>query len=465
MSKSKGNIVDPWDVLNAHGADAFRWYLYTSGPPGEPRRFSSDLVGEVVKKFWSTLWNTYSFFVTYANLDGWTPASEQPPVSSRDLLDQWVLAELHRLTKVVTDAYEDYDATGATRPVQEFVEQLSNWYVRLSRRRFWKSESDADKLGAYATLYECLTTIAKLIAPAAPFLSEALYRNLVAGTDKGAVDSVHLSQWPEYDQKLIDKSLLDEMALVQRLVRLGLAARQTAKMRVRQPLAGAEFVLRDSDEAGTVEKYSDLIMSELNVKRVGTTSAETASGMVSLRYELNPLPRLLGKKFGADFSRVQKALKGGDQDFVRPVAEALQAEKPATFSLDGDSFEVTPEEVEVRTFTEIAEGYGVADDSGYWSVVDATLTDSLVNEGLAREVVRRVQNMRRNADFNIADNITVVYTASARLTQAIEQFSDYIRAETLSVSLESGEMNGDLHTEEFDIDGETLKIGVQRVQS
>ena len=170
MSKSKGNMVDPWDVLNAHGADAFRWYLFTSGPPGEPRRFSKDLVGEVVSKVWLTLWNTYSFFVTYANIDNWSPNSVIPPVSERDEMDRFVLAELHQLVKQVTEAFDTYDVPGATRPVQAFIEMLSNWYVRLSRRRFWKSESDTDKLGAYATLYECLTTVAKLIAPTMPFV-------------------------------------------------------------------------------------------------------------------------------------------------------------------------------------------------------------------------------------------------------------------------------------------------------
>jgi isoleucyl-tRNA synthetase len=191
MSKTKGNIVDPWTV--AEHARGRPWYLYTAGPPGESRRFSVDLVGEVVKKFWSTLWNTYSFFVTYANLDGWTPASPKPPLDRRDVLDRWVLAELHQLVKGVTAAYEDYDVTNATRPIQAFVEELSNWYVRLSRRRFWKSESDDDKLGAYATLYECLATVAKLIAPAMPFLSDAMYRNLVAEAYILASDSVHLS--------------------------------------------------------------------------------------------------------------------------------------------------------------------------------------------------------------------------------------------------------------------------------
>ncbi|MCC6804345.1 MAG: class I tRNA ligase family protein, partial [Anaerolineae bacterium] len=235
MSKSKGNMVNPWDVLNLHGADAFRWYLFTSGPPGEPRRFSIDLVGEVVSKVWLTLWNTYSFFVTYANLDGWTPSSAIPPVSERDQLDRFVIAELHQLVANVTEAFDSYDVPGATRPVQAFIEMLSNWYVRLSRRRFWKSESDTDKLSAYATLYECLTTLSWLIAPTMPFVADALYRNLVVGAVEGQPESVHLALWPEYDPALVDQQLIDEMRLVQRLVSLGRAARETVKLGVRQP--------------------------------------------------------------------------------------------------------------------------------------------------------------------------------------------------------------------------------------
>ncbi len=462
MSKTKGNIVDPWSVLDVHGADAFRWYLYTSGPPGEPRRFSAELVGEVIKKFWSTLWNTYSFFVTYANLDGWTPASPPPPVAERDPLDRWVLAELHRLVRDVTKAYDEYDVPGATRPVQVFVEALSNWYVRLSRRRFWKSESDSDKLGAYATLYECLVTVAKLIAPAMPFLSEALYNNLVYEMDAKAPMSVHLTRWPAHDPALIDERALADMALVQRLVSLGLAARMTAKQRVRQPLPRAEFALRDAAETPVIERLADLIQSELNVKAVGVVRADDARSLVSVIYSLNPLPQLLGKKYGKDFRRLQSALREGEQAFVRPVAEALLRGENAQVAVDGDVFEVTPEEVEVKALREVTEGYALAEEAGYVAVLDTRLTPKLINEGLAREVVRRVQTMRRDADFNINDAIVITYAAGDQLAAAIEQHAGYICAETLGEALLQGAPGDGFYAETFDIDGDELVVGVRR---
>ncbi|NDJ76894.1 MAG: isoleucine--tRNA ligase, partial [Chloroflexi bacterium] len=252
MSKSVGNIVEPWGVLDTYGADAFRWYMYTAGPPGEPRRFSVELVGEVVRNFYLTLWNVYSFFVTYANIDGFDPASEVIPVAERDSLDRWILSELHTLTRDVTQAYQDYNVPGATRPIEVFVDRLSNWYLRRSRRRFWKTESDTDKLAAYQTLYECVVMVAKLLAPSMPFLSEALYRNLVTNNFSDEPESVHLAQWPAADETLIDERLMDDMRLAQKLVSLGHAARNSASLKVRQPLAEAVFVVRYPAEQDVV---------------------------------------------------------------------------------------------------------------------------------------------------------------------------------------------------------------------
>ncbi|MBN1963937.1 MAG: isoleucine--tRNA ligase, partial [Anaerolineae bacterium] len=321
MSKSRPEtFVEPWQVFDTCGADTFRWYMYTSGPPGEPRRFSLEVVEEIVAKFYLTLWNTYSFFVTYANLDGWTPDQAAPPVAKRDPLDRWLLAELHNLNRRVTEAIEDYDVPGATRPVEEFCERLSNWYVRLSRRRFWKTEDDADKASAYATLYEVLVTLAHLLAPSMPFLAEIMYQNLVRSNgNAGVPDSVHLAAWPEYDAALIDEKLLYDMELTQRLVSLGRAARESANLRVRQPLAEAAFNVRDDAERDAIATMSDLIAAELNVKRV---VALDGTGDV-VAYRLNPLPSVLGKKFGKNFPRVQKALREGALAEVEAWAKAL----------------------------------------------------------------------------------------------------------------------------------------------
>ncbi|MBC8098518.1 MAG: isoleucine--tRNA ligase [Armatimonadetes bacterium] len=466
MSKSKGNTIEPMDVMNLHGADATRWYIYTAGQPGDSRRFSMDLVGDVVKKFWSTLWNTYSFFVTYANIDGWTPDTPAPAVAERDVLDQWALAELHQLVRDVTEAYETYDVTGATRPVQAFVEELSNWYVRLSRRRFWKSSSDADKFGAYATLYECLVTVAKLIAPAMPLLSDKMYRNLVARGDTNAPESVHLAQFPEANPALINQPILDQMRVVMRLVSLGRAARDNAEIGVRQPLATAQFLTREPWEGDALLKLAELVKSELNVKNV--VVLQGAADVVT--YALNPLPRLLGKKFGGEFPALQKQMREGDPAQIRAWAQALQRGESITLDYDGKTYSATPEEVEVKQLS--AEGYAVAEDNGYLAALDTTLTEPLMREGLAREVVRRIQSTRKDADFEIEDTIAVVYEASDTLTQAIEQFADYIKTETLAVTLERGApVNGyyradfvphDDPKQDTSVKGEALALGVKR---
>jgi isoleucyl-tRNA synthetase len=462
MSKSRGNVVDPWDVMNQHGADAMRWYLYTSGQPGEPRRFSIDLVGEVVKKFYSTLWNTYSFFVTYANIDQWKPNSEAPPVSERDPLDQWLLAELHQMIKDVTRAYDSYDVPGATRPIQVFVENLSNWYVRLSRRRFWKGENDAEKLGAYATLYEVLVTLTKLLAPPMPLLADSMYRNLVTQFEPKAPQSVHLVDWPEFNPALIDEKAIKEMRLVQRLVSLGRAARETAEIGTRQPLASALFVTREKGESAAVDRLSELILGELNVKQLKVL--DSADEVVD--YVLNPLPSMLGRKFGKDFPRVQKALREGEKAQVQQWARTLNSGENVTLEIDGEPFEVTPEEVEVRQ--NAAEGFAVAEEQGYLAALDTQLTDELVMEGLAREVVRRIQSTRKDANFEIDDHIFVIYEASDRLAKAIEQFSDYIQTETLARSLEKREPDNGYYRADFTGDnavkGETLSLALKRVE-
>ena len=464
MSKSKGNIVDPWTVLEQTGADAFRWYLYTSGPPGEPRRFSINLVNEVIKKFWSTLWNTYGFFVTYANIDGWLPDQPALEPAQRDLLDQWLLAELHKLIKVVTDAFEDYDATNATRPIEDFVERLSNWYVRLSRDRFWKSEADNSKLSAYATLYEALCTIAQLLAPTMPFLSEEMYRNLVAEQFKALPESVHLSQWPPVDESLLNDALVDEMALVRRLVSLGLAARNAVQLGVRQPLASAQFALRDVAEAQVVGRHAALIRSELNLKRLDVMGADEAGEMsATTHYRLNPLPRFLGRKFGRDFKTVQAALRDGEQDFVRPYALQLLDGQDITLELDGAQFEILNQECEVKVNIETPPG--AVEDGGYMVILDTQLTPDLVAEGLARELIRRIQTLRKRADFALDDRIDIVYCeASDEVDDVLQLYRGYISSETLADSLQSGRLSPAYVSETVDVKGQVVTIGVRRAR-
>ena len=462
MSKSKGNIVDPWTVLEQTGADAFRWYLYTSGPPGEPRRFSINLVNEVIKKLWSTLWNTYGFFVTYANIDGWSPDQPAPEPAERDLLDQWLLAELHNLIQVVTDAFEDYDATNATRPIEDFVDRLSNWYVRLSRDRFWKSEVDASKLSAYATLYETLCTLAQLLAPTMPFLSEEMYRNLVAEQFSALPESVHLSQWPSVDESLLNDALLEEMALARRLVSLGLAARNAAQLGVRQPLASAQFALRDVAEAQAVERHAALIRSELNLKRLHVMGADEADEMsATTHYQLNPLPRFLGRKFGRDFKAVQAALRDGEQDFVRPYALQLLDGHDITLELDGAQFEILNQECEVKVSIETPPG--AVEDGGYMVILDTQLTPDLVAEGLARELIRRIQNLRKRADFALDDRIDIVYCdASDGVDDVLQLYRGYISSETLADTLQSGALTSAHVGETVDVKGQAVTIGVRR---
>ncbi|MEW6577658.1 MAG: isoleucine--tRNA ligase [Chloroflexota bacterium] len=457
MSKSLGNIVEPWSVLEKYGADAFRWYMYTAGPPGEPRRFSVELVGEVVRNFTLTLWNVYSFFVTYANLDGFDPRSAPVPASGRDPLDRWILSELHALVREVTQGYETYDVPRTTRPIEMFVDGLSNWYLRRSRRRFWKSESDADKLAAYQTLYECLVTLAKLLAPTMPFLSEAMYRNLVATADASAPESVHLAFWPACDKALIDEKLMADMRLAQKLVSLGHAARNSAGIKVRQPLAEAVFVVRYSAERDVVRDLAATIAEELNVKAVQV--AESAEAMVS--YSLNPLPQVLARVLRGDFPKVQRALREGAPADVQRWAKALLAGETISVEVDGQTYAITPEQCEV--VQSAAAGYAVAEEYGYVAALATTLTEELIQEGLAREFVRRVQSLRKDADFAISDRITVTYQASARLCDAVRAFTEVIGRETLADALVESEPEAGAHSAAFSFDDETVTIGVRRV--
>jgi isoleucyl-tRNA synthetase len=450
MSKSLGNIVQPWDVINLHGADALRWYLFTATPPGQERRFSSDLVGDVIRNFTLTLWNVYSFFITYANLDKPQALTVTAPTND---LDRWLLSELNVLVRDVTNAYETYDVTNATRPVEKFVETLSTWYVRRSRRRFWKNDSDSDKQAAYSTLYTALVTIAKLIAPAMPFLSEELYQNLVRSVDETAPESVHLAEWPKVMGEFIDESLNRDMGLIMRLVSLGHSARQKANRKVRQPLAEAAFSVGNPAERKALMNNVDVIADELNVKQVRLLDASTEA----LTHTVKPLPKQLGQKYGNKYPAIQKAILAMNAE---EVAKTLHSGSSLKVTVEGENYDILSDEVEVKAMAK--EGFAVAEEGSYVAALVTDLTPELIAEGMAREFVRRVQDLRRSADLDVSDRVELFVEASAGLRSAVEAHESYIKAETLTTKLSFAAPPTNTSVVEDEFDGEKVKVGLKK---
>lgn len=449
MSKSRGNAVDPWSVLDAHGADATRWYMYSASPAGSSRRFSAGLVEEGLRRFLLTLWNTYSFFVSYANIDGYRPTPGGPKPASE--LDRWLLSELNALVIKVTDELEAYDPTDASRAIEAFVDDLSNWYVRRSRRRFWRgaAEGDADKQSAYDTLYTALVTVAKLLAPFTPFVAEEIYRNLVVTVDASAAESVHLATWPEPDGSLIDESLNAETQLVKRVCSLGRAARAKAQIKVRQPVATVLAKARSAEESAVLEKNANLVLEELNARELQVLEDETAV----VNYDVKPNLPVLGKKYGAEVAAIRQALGGMP---ATEVAEAVRRGRNITVA----GHELEPEDILLQA--KDTEGYAAAAEAGYTVAVTTTITPELADEGLARELVRRIQDMRREAGFDLADRIRTWIEGDADIQRVVGSHGDYIRAETLTTELVAATPPPDSHTASHDLEGVTVNIGVKR---
>jgi len=448
MHKSKGNAIWFDDAAEEMGVDAMRW-LYARQNPTANLNFGYGTADEVRRRFLIPLWNVYSFFVTYANLDGYDPATA-PGTDLSSELDRWILSELNSLTRDVTSELNDYDSAAAARRMEEFVEQLSNWYVRRSRRRFWKSESDQDKLSAYGTLYACLTAFIRLLAPFVPFLAEEMYQNLVRSVDGGAAESVHLTDFPVADESLIDAELSDAMRLAMRVSSLGRAARQKAQVRVRQPLERVLVAARGPGDAEALHgPLREQVLDELNVHDVAELGDADLAGFLALQPNLT----LLGPKLG---------------ERVGDVTAALQAASPEArvAALVGEQIEVggfmlEPEEVKVVT-TDV-EGYAVAREGSCLVAIDTRLTDELRDEGLARELVHRIQNMRRSAEFDIADRIVTWYAGDERVASVMERHGDYVRQETLSLEMRQGEPETDAYVEEVTLDGVAVKLGVKRI--
>ena len=456
MSKSKGNVVDPWQVFAEHGADATRWYMYTAGPPGNARRFSGNLVAEVKRRFLNTLWNTYSFYVVYANLqegnngsDGGTKESTPSPESA--LHDRWLLSELNRLIRDVTAAYEAYDVTAATRPIADFVDELSNWYVRLNRRRFWDGDA-----AALSTLRHTLVTLSKLLAPAIPFISEEIYQNLVVGVEPDAPVSVHLATWPQFDEAAIDDRLHADMALAQKVTTLGRAARESVALKVRQPVQRVVVRTRTEGESAGLERVSDLLLSELNVKEVGFASE--AGDLVDVT--VFPLPKQLGQKYGRGFPVIRREFAEWNQ---RELADRFDAGESVTVDGDGQSYVVEPEDVEVRRTPRA--GLAVAEDGGYLVAVTTKLTPALELEGQARELVRRIQQLRKDSDLDISDRIRLTLPDSPLISSLLSAHKGYIMAETLTLKIELTTETAEVLEGEsvtFSLGEEEVTIGLSR---
>jgi isoleucyl-tRNA synthetase len=462
MSKSRGNVVDPWDLIEAYGADATRWYMYASGPPYNPRRFAPEHVGEVVRQFVLTLWNTYAFFVTYATLDGWQPAAgawREAPAGGLPPIDRWVLARLHALTRDVTGMLEAYDVHGPARAVEAFVEELSNWYVRRNRRRFWKAEDDADKQAAYATLYACLTTLSRMLAPFMPHVAEALYQNLVADQDPAAPRSVHLAPWPAADPARIDEQLLADMAVLLETCSLGRAARRAVGIKVRQPLPALWVRPRTAADAEALRRFEAELREELNVKHV--RYLDSSAGFVAHRFK--PNLRVVGRKYGRLVPALTRALQELAGERAQAVARAVEAGQPVALLVEGREVRLEPGELLVEASS--PPGYAVAEDRGLLVALDTALTPELRDEGFARELVRHIQDARKSAAFHIADRIRVYLapeSGASDLARVVGRWGEYLRGETLADELVLAAPPAHAHVERLEEDGHRITIGILR---
>ena len=426
MSKRLGNAVDPFTTIAEYGADATRWYMISNANPWDNLKFDLEGVAEVRRKFFGTLYNTYSFFALYANTDSFTYSEADIPLAERPEIDCWILSELNTLIKEVDALYADYEPTRATRAISDFVqENLSNWYVRLSRRRFWKGEYEADKIAAYQTLYTCLVTIAKLMAPVAPFYADRLYKDLVSVTGKENKESVHLTDFPVADESYIDKSLESKMQKAQTISSLVLSLRKKESIKVRQPLQKIMIPIANATERAEIEAVASLIKHEVNVKEIELL--EDASGI--LVKQIKPNFKTLGPKFGKDMKAIATAV----QEFGQ--AEIAQFEKAQTYSLQLPDKTVTLSLDDVEISTQDIEGWLVATAGSLLVALDIHITPELRQEGIARELVNRIQNIRKDNDYDITDRIQIRLQAHSALQAAVTANEAYIKNETLTDSI------------------------------
>jgi isoleucyl-tRNA synthetase len=429
MSKSVGNIIDPYDVFDSVGADALRWYFLARLSPDVPKRISVDIVADVASSFINTFWNTYGFFVLYARLDE-VDLSRDVPVEDRPEIDRWALALLYKTITTVTEALDNFDAKTAGEALEAFVDQLSNWYVRRNRRRFWKSSDPEDTQAAYLTLYECLKGVHELMAPFVPFLAEHVYQNLVRTVDQSAPVSVHMGNWPKAYPGWKNDGLLFDIGVVQKVVGLARAARGKSGVRTRQPLS--KLLVRAPDDVSlkALDAHQEQILEELNVKSIEFIARD--AGLVS--YHIKPnLPRL-GRRYGKQVPDIRKALAEADGE---AIAGAAARDEPIVINVPAGQLQLSGEDVLIETHS--AEGYSCEADAGYLTAFDTTLTDELLSEGIAREIVRSVQDARKQAGLEVSDRITLGISGSSAVEAALATHRDYVMNETLATAWEIGQ--------------------------
>ena len=450
MSKHIGNVVDPWEVLDKQGADAVRWYFYASSAPWLPTRFSGDLVSEMQRKFMGTLWNTYAFFTLYASIDNYDPLTQKADRKDFSLMDKWILSKLQTLIATVDEGLEKYQITETARAISDFVDELSNWYVRRCRERFWGKGLAGDKLAAFETLYTVLKTLSGLCAPYIPFMAESMYRNLVANNDPDAPISVHLTDFPTADPSLVDHELEAQMEEVIAAVQLGRACRNAANIKVRQPIATMYIKGAALDEA-----VSELIADELNVKAVRfVTDARDFT-----TYELKPQMRTLGPRYGKLLGRIGAHLKTMDGN---AVVDAFERGETVSFELDGTLVELGKDDVLTRPMQK--EGFVAQMDGDMTVVLDANLTPELIEEGYVRELISKIQTMRKDADYDVTDRIAVTIEADDKLSAIAEKGAEDIMRGVLALSVTAGAPEEGAVSQEWNINGEKAVIGVKVVE-
>ena len=441
MSKHKGNVVDPWSVLDKQGADAVRWYFCASSSPWLPTRFYDDGVSEYQRKFMGTFWNTYAFYVLYADIDEFNPMEYKLEYDKLSQMDKWALSKLNSLVKLVDELMTDYKITESSRAIQDFVDELSNWYVRRCRDRFWAKGMEQDKINAYMTLYTCLVTLSKVCAPFVPFMTEEIYQNLVVNLDKTAPESIHLCDFPVADEKMIDEKLEENMELVLKIVTLGRACRNVSNLKNRQVLSKAYVGTKQKLD----ETYYYIIKEELNVKEI--EFVEDASEFVS--YNVKPNLKTVGPKYGKILPKINEMLRNGDG-----TAYVKELKQNGKVTLEIDGVEVHLEEADLLVEAVKSDKYVSSSEEGITVVLDIELTPALIEEGFVREYISKIQNLRKDSGFEVQNHIEMYYCGNDKLSKIIEDNKSQIADETLSDKIEEKENDGT----ELDINGEKLKV-------